>query len=282
MKDEQCVRFLQWALPQLQMEWSGFRKVRSQVCKRLARRLRELGLADVDAYRDHLLANDTEWRQIDSMCQVTISRFCRDRGVFGAIGDTVLPELVRGMRQREATTLRLWSAGCGSGEEPYTAALLWAIEVQPRFPGIDLEVVATDVNPTLLARARAGRYAFGTLKELPRDWLRRAFTRQGDAFLIEPEFRRGVRFLQQDIRQTQPAGRFDLVLCRNLVFTYYDHGLQLRLSQRILDRMHEGGALVLGSHESLPGTASGFSPWPGERGIYRRSTSQGSAEQGSE
>ncbi|MGZ8741226.1 MAG: CheR family methyltransferase, partial [Gaiellaceae bacterium] len=71
MRDADCVRFLQWALPRLRMGWRGFRNVRRQVCRRVDRRLRELGLSGVDAYREHLLANAQEWEKLDELCHVT-------------------------------------------------------------------------------------------------------------------------------------------------------------------------------------------------------------------
>ncbi len=122
MKNEQCVRFLQWALPQLGMRWPGFRKVRKQVCKRVGQHIQDLGLAGVDEYQVYLEEHPTEWAQLDSLCRITISRFCRDKEVFAALEKEVLPSLVRGVRERGDTNLRIWSAGCGSGEEPYTLA----------------------------------------------------------------------------------------------------------------------------------------------------------------
>ena len=93
MDDRDCVAFLQWALPRLGMRWHGFRKVRHRVCKRIDRRLRELGLRDPDAYRTWLQAHPHEWSTLDSLCTVTISRFARDRMVFAVLQERVLPEL---------------------------------------------------------------------------------------------------------------------------------------------------------------------------------------------
>jgi len=93
VKDAACVEFLQWALPRLRMRWAGFRKVRRQVCRRVERRIRELDLHDVDAYRAYLELTPDEWLQLDALCHVTISRFYRDRGVFELLERSVLPEL---------------------------------------------------------------------------------------------------------------------------------------------------------------------------------------------
>jgi len=91
VKNTECVAFLQWALPQMRMRWPGFRKVRRQVCRRIGQRLRELGLPNLTAYRACLQRNPAEWQILDGACRITISRFYRDRGVFGSLEKTVLP-----------------------------------------------------------------------------------------------------------------------------------------------------------------------------------------------
>ena len=269
MRDEQCVRFLQWALPKMHMRWRGYRKVRRQVCRRVDRRIQELGLAGVEAYRSWLGENDDEWRHLDACCRITISRFYRDRAVFDALADHVLLVLADAARQRGDTVLRTWSAGCGCGEEPYTLAIIWHNELRHRFPGMGVEIVATDADPNVLRRARAGHYEAGSLKELPERLREQAFDRDDDAYRIKPESRRGVRFLEQDIREGQPDGRFDLVLCRNLVFTYFDECRQRELLRRIAGTMHDGAALVLGAHEHVPDDVSGLCAWFEREAIYR-------------
>ena len=270
MQDEQCVRFLLWALPQLRMRWPGFRKVRRQVCKRLDRRLRDLNLSGVEEYQAYLEVHADEWQHLDPLCRITISRFYRDQDVFAVVAQEVLPELVTGARERGDTALRIWSAGCGSGEEPYTLAALWAIELQSRFPEMTLDIVATDVDPTMLRRAHNARYGFGSVKDIPESWRDRVFTRKDDTYCLKPEYRRDITFLEQDIRRQRPAGRFDLVLCRNLVFTYFDEALQLELLRIIAGAMHDSAALVIGVHEHLPEGEQGLSIWFDKQRIYRK------------
>ena len=263
MKGSSCVRFLQWALPRMGMRWRGFRKVRRQVCRKLQRRVAELDLSGMEAYRRYLEENPGEWPVLDGMCRITISRFCRDRRVFEALGGTVLPSLAHAPNSDGA--LRVWSAGCASGEEPYTISILWERTLARRFPGLGLQIVATDVGDTMLQRARTARYEAGTLKELPRAWVEEAFELTTDDsgvenFVLEPRYRRRVVFIREDIRERMPPGPFHLVLCRNLLFTYFDEEVQVRLLHKILGRMAPGGYLVLGSHEGLP-----RGEWPLER-----------------
>jgi len=270
MKDEQCVRFLQWALPRLDMKWSGFRKVRRQVCKRIDRRLRHLGLVQIDEYRDFLETHDEEWQRLDSMCRITISRFYRDKRVFKVLAEQVLPTLADQARERGDSELRIWSAGCASGEEPYTLLILWGVGLESRFPEISIDIVATDADPNMIQRARDARYKSGSLKDLPEQWRNRAFDREGDAWWLKPDYERHVGFFEQDIRHEQPDGPFDLVLCRNFAFTYYDDVLQNALLGQIAATMHRGAALVLGVHEHLPRKIEGLSVWYDEQRIWRK------------
>ena len=275
MTDAECMELLQWAMPSLELRWPGFRRVRGQVCKRVSRRVKELGLAGATAYRARLLAEPSEWAVLDSLCRVTISRFYRDRAVFDHLRGRLLPELAAAALARQEASFRCWSAGCASGEEPYTVAILFRLELRPRFPDLGLEVVATDSDERVLARARRGCYASATLRELPARWAEEAFIREAEESCVRPEFREGVTFLEEDIRTRMPEGLFHLILCRNLVFTYFDAGLQRRLLARLVYRLAPDGALVIGAHESLPEETSDLVPVAGHLPIFRVSGARG-------
>jgi chemotaxis protein methyltransferase CheR len=249
--DAECVDFLQWALPRLGLHWLGFRKVRRQVCRRVSRRIADLGLGGADAYRSYLERNAHEWDALAGLCRVTISRFWRDRAVFEALTDVVLPAL--------GPSVSAWSAGCASGEEPYSLVLA-ATEAC-----VEIHVVATDVDPLLLERARKACYPESSLRDLPANLRARAFEDR----CLRPEYREPVDFLRHDVRDGAPGGPFDLTLCRNLVFTYYADELQRELGRRLARSLRADGALVVGAHEAVPDALDGVAPWPGARGVYR-------------
>ncbi len=270
MNDRECVRFLQWSLPLLRLRWPGYRKVRRQVCKRIARRIRELGLSGTDAYQGYLSTHPEEWQRLDNLCWVTISRFFRDKGVFVCLERRVIPVLVHQALGRGDRFFRIWSCGCASGEEPYSLAILWRHSIQPHFPSIGLRITATDCAPMMLERAHRACYPFSSLKELPPPWRKTAFFKHQDTFCLRKEYRQSVEFLTQDIRRQRPPGPFDLVLCRNLVFTYFEEALQQDISEHIHDCLYDGGALVLGKHETIPETvAEDWQPWFNQDAIYR-------------
>ncbi|MFO7933199.1 MAG: CheR family methyltransferase [Bacteroidales bacterium] len=285
MGDKDCIYFLRRHLPELGYRWEGFRKVRKQVCKRINRRIRELDLENIHAYREYLESHGEEMNVLDGMCNITISRFYRDKGVFDSISSMVFPALIEQTREdrqgqtredRQGQTredwqgqtredrqgqaredrqeqIRCWSAGSASGEEPYTLTIIWNLAVPAEHKrGLSLQITVTDRDPHLIERAENGIYPGGALKELPWEWKERAFEKNDNDFRIRKEFRRDVRFLKQDIRSGLPEGTFDLVLCRNLAFTYFREELQREILQRIMTRLTPGGYLITGSHESLP------------------------------
>jgi chemotaxis protein methyltransferase CheR len=271
MSDSECVRFLQWALPSAGMRWEGFRRVRRQVCRRIGHRIRELRLRDADAYKNFFEGHAEEWEKLDSLLRVTISRFYRDRDPFNHLGQSVLPNLATHALERGDRFLRCWCVGSASGEEPYTLKIIWELEVAPRFPTLRLSIVATDIDGEVLDRAKTGIFASSSLKELPPGWKERVFERLGDLYRLLPSFREGIDFRQEDVRKAMPSGPFDLILSRNLIFTYFDAVLMRKLVGELVRRLVRGGVLMLGIHESLPSGTQGLSPLPRTRGIYTKS-----------
>lgn len=246
------MQFMQWALPQMQMRWPGFRRVHKQVCKRLARRLTELKLSDLDGYRHHLCSNPDEWQHLDGLCRVVVTRFYRDKRVFAEVVEGILPSLAAAAQSSGRKTVKAWSIGSASGEEVYTLAILWHHLLVPRFPGMALSILGTEVDGQLIERSHRACYPGGTIKNLPEVLRSAAFQPGNDEYCLKPHYQKMVAFHRQDIRTELPEETFDLILCRNLVFTYYDQPLQKELLQRIMTRLRPGGWLLLGVHESLP------------------------------
>lgn len=273
MTDAECVRFLQWALPELRLRWPGFRKVRKQVCRRIDRRREELHLADVAEYRACLETHPAEWAVLDELCRIPISRFYRDKAVFEFLEREVLAQLARAETASGGTELRGWSIGCAGGEEPYSVAILWKLRLACRFPSVALRILATDADEHAIVRAQQGCYAAGSLKDLPPEWRLRALHPSANTYCVKAEYREPVTFLVQDVRRAAPEGLFRLILCRNMAFTYFDEPLQREILHKIADRLVPGGALVIGSLESLPEGHGGLEPWSKKLGVYRKSGS---------
>ena len=166
------VAFLRWCVPRLELRWSGYRKVRRLVGKRLNRRLAELGLSGLSAYRTFLMSVPGEWARLDAMCRIPISRFYRDRGTFGVIAGQLLPEVAATASGRGDDAVRCWSVGCASGEEAYTLVMAWRFQVAHEWPALGFSMIATDADETMIERAEAACYARSSLKDLPRSgWI---------------------------------------------------------------------------------------------------------------
>lgn len=270
MKDSDCVQFLQWALPRLHMRWAGFRKVRAQVCKRIARRMHQLDIDRVSDYRAYLETHPKEWGSLDAMSHVTISSFYRDKAVFVFLESDVLPALAKQVFDRRQNRLRVWSVGSSSGEEPYTIALIWILQIQPQFRHVQPEIIATDIDPIMIKRAKEACYPHSSIKSLPVEWRNELFDQQDDRYCLKSEYRSEVRFVAQDVRATLPTGLFDLILCRNLVFTYFEEPQQRKILDRIRSVLQPGGILVIGIHEDLPEDTKGLSVCSEKLRIFRK------------
>jgi chemotaxis protein methyltransferase CheR len=232
--------------------------------------MQQLGLDGIEAYRAYLAENSDEWERLDAFCRIPISRFYRDREVFQAIEGIILPALSTGAMVRPDRAIRCWCAGCASGEEAYTLGIIWQYSVQATFPATRIEILGTDVDETVLRRAERACYAAGSLKDLPSRYLDRAFRHCDDQNCVKPIVRRCVRFERQDIRTQTPEGVFDLVMCRNSVFTYFETARQQQILGRINAHLAEGAILVIGSHERLPKGEKGYGQPYGDIPIYRR------------
>jgi chemotaxis protein methyltransferase CheR len=181
---------------------------------------------------------------------VTISRFFRDACVFDTLRAKVLPAIAA-HAQQDRRDARCWSAGCASGEEPYTLKMLWDLDVLGAFPDVALSIVATDVDEKVLDRARAGCYRVTSLRQMPSRMIAQGFDSAGPLLRVRAAHREGVTFLHQDLRSQAPPGPFDLVFCRNLAFTYFAEALQQRVLDTFSERLRPNGYLVVGAHEQV-------------------------------
>jgi len=211
---------------------------------------------------------------LDSLCRITISRFYRDRGVFDVLRTHILPSLARHAVSGGEEEVRCWSAGCCSGEEAYTLQIIWKLCVM-RAEGRDipLRIIATDTDDELLERAGEGLFEESSLRDLPPELIRQAFEHSGRFYALLKDFRQNIEFAKQDIRMELPGGSFHLILCRNLVFTYFEESLQRGFLERISGSLLPGGFFITGIHELLPPGEFNLKPYGGIQGIYRKPAS---------
>ncbi len=244
-------------MPRIGLDPKGFRNVRRTPIRRVARRIAELGLVGPAAYHAYLEAHPAEWRRLEAMCWIPISRLYRDADVFALLERELFPELAAKAKEEGRAEVRVWSAGCASGEEPCSVVLAWSAHAASLAPELRLDVVATDADPSALARAEHAEYTESSASELPEHHRVLAF---GDARARGGRVREAIMppitFREQDLRTETPEGPFDVVLCRNLAFTYFDEATRRAVAERLVAALAPKGFLIVGRGERLPeGTA---------------------------
>ena len=244
------------------LSWDGYRRVRRGVKKSLRAHMVALGSRSVKEYLDRLERSGEEREEAERLMTVSISRFFRDKDLWRALEQEVLPDLARTGEGR----VRAWSAGCACGEEAYSLRIVWQA-LGDRWGGLpDLELWATDANPSYLEKARAGIYGPSSLKELPDEWRSAYFCRLPgqDRYAFSEPLKDGIRWGIHDlVRQESPASGFDLVFLRNNLLTYYGKELQIPAFSRIVSALRPGGVLIIGKKERLPGECGPLVPLAG-------------------
>jgi chemotaxis protein methyltransferase CheR len=192
------------------------------------------------------------------------SSFFRDAAVLDMVADAT-----DAMREASgARRLRVWSAGCSMGQEPLSLAMLFAERCEKQ-PGPMPEIVATDVSGAALARARSGKFSqFEIQRGLPIRRMLTWFDAVGEEWVAKPELIRHIIFRRQNlVADPMPIGRFDVVLCRNVLF-YLSPALRRAIFDRLVQVIRPGGLLVLGAGETVIGQTEMFRPSASYRGLY--------------
>ena len=194
------------------------------------------------------------------------SFFFRDTKPFDQFKQLVLPAL---MKSRASTrTIRIWSAACSSGQEPYSLAMILS-ELAVQLNGWRIEIVGTDLSTEILNRAKEGMYSqFEVQRGLPITMLVKNFAQIGDRWQINAKIRGMVQYKEFNLLQDpMPLGRFDVVFCRN-VLIYFDQPTKTRVLNSVAKLMPEDGFLFLGGAETVLGITDKFQMVPGQRGVY--------------
>ena len=238
------------------------------VYSRLAKRLRALRLPDFADYVALLQGLDgtAERRQMLAALTTNVTRFFREPHHFAHLRDTVLPPLLAAARA--GGRVRIWSAACSNGQEPYSVALT-ILDLMPDAADLDVRVLATDIDPEMVAAGRAGRYDTEVMSAVPAGLRSRWFQPTPDGMEAGPKLRQLVAFRELNLIGTWPMrGGFDAILCRNVVI-YFTAETQALVWSRFAPLLAPGAHLYIGHSERLSGpAAAGFEPVGTT--IYRR------------
>jgi chemotaxis protein methyltransferase CheR len=192
--------------------------------------------------------------------------FFRDKIPFDHLRETILPALLQARASRRS--LRIWSAACSTGQEPYSIAM--CVREFAALAGWRIEIVATDLSQGVLDKARAGIFSqFEVQRGLPIQMLVKYFTQVGELWQLNANIRGMVQHRQLNLLQDfSHLGTFDVVFCRN-VLIYFDQDTKAGIFERVAKVLEPDGVLVLGAAESVVGITDAFKPYPDRRGLYR-------------
>jgi two-component system CheB/CheR fusion protein len=231
------------------------------IVRRLSRLMATAGCETLKDYLRYLTGHPEGYQRLISTFLIKVTEFFRDPALFAHLRDTILPDLIAHARANRSE-LRLWSAGCATGEEAYSLAIAFAEILGDEVDTLPIRIFATDLDADAIAFARRGIYPSSALSEMSPSLVAKYFARVDDAFQIKKSIRNLTVFGEYDLAQRAPFPRIDLVLCRN-VLIYFTKELQQRTLQLFAFSLRGGGYLVLGKSETtspLPQFFAGVQP----------------------
>ncbi len=239
--------------------------------RRVAVRLSALGLHTYRQYASYLDAHPEEYAVLLDTLTINVTQFFRDPTVYAVFRDKVIPTLIATKTAKKQHLLRAWSAGCSTGEEPYSLAMSMLDGVRrAKAEGMLLSVTGTDIDRNALAVAKRGEYPIAQLAHIPVMDKHLYLDIEGDAFRMKPEVMKAVRFQYLNLFEDAPIHGVDVVFCRN-VFIYFNHEEQERMVRSFWNGLSRGGFMVLGRSERLaPVFARQFEMVDAKERVYRK------------
>ncbi len=238
--------------------------------RRLSARLRALGLHTYGQYARHIDTHPDEYARMLDTLTINVTEFFRDAEVYELFAKEAVPDLLERKLGRRRRMIRAWSAGCSTGEEPYSIAMILHDAIRRGNDEFLLTVLGTDIDRTSLRFAERGEYPVERLKHMPAHYRRLYVDEDGSVCRIKPEIARCVRFRPLNLFEDGPIHVVDVIFCRN-VFIYFTRAQQARVMERFWRALHRGGYLVLGRSEKLAkGVADRLELVDGRRRVYRK------------
>lgn len=229
---------------------------------RLAKRISELGLTSYKDYFYRIKYDVTmkEFSKLMNLVTTNETSFFRNPPQLKSFSAESLPQVIeQKMKQRGTKTLKIWSAGCSTGEEPYTLAII-VLELLKATAGWNIEIVASDISEQVLAVARQGIYSNMTLRSTPRDLVTKYFDQDDDKYIIKPEIKKLVRFGSLNLNDSRKLSMYsgmDFIFCRN-VMIYFSDEVKKQLVRNFYNCLNPGGYFYIGHSESLHGISKAF------------------------
>jgi len=246
-------------------DFTGYK--RSTIQRRVAKRMAAVGAERYDDYVDYLELHAEEFAELFNALLINTTGFFRDPQTWEYLATEVVPQLLATPGPDES--LRVWCAGCASGEEPYTVAMVLARVMGDSAFRERVKIYATDVDEEALDQARHGAYLPRQIEDVPHDALERFFERTDQRYVFRKDLRRCVIFGRNDLVQDAPISRIDLLVCRNTLM-YFTAETQTQILRRFHFGLDDGGYLLLGKSEMLITHTDLFAPIELKRRVFRK------------
>jgi two-component system CheB/CheR fusion protein len=241
----------------------------ASLARRIRSRMSQVRIDDFDRYGDHLATHADEAVVLFNMILINVTGFLRDPEAWEVLGRDVMPSIVAHAVVNGG--VRVWCAGCSTGEEAYSIAIVLAEALGDRARSLDVKIYATDVDHDALTTARQGLYRLEQLKDVPEPLVHRYFSREGQLYRVRREHRRWCIFGHHNLTSDPPLSHVDLLVCRN-VLIYLKSDLQEWLLPRFHYAIREDGFLFLGKSESLLARSPWFTPVSAKWRVFQRSS----------
>ena len=246
-------------------DFSGYK--RSSLMRRIALRSQAVGLTNWTDYVDYLQVHQEEFTALFNTVLINVTGFFRDQDAWGHLRSELLPKLLAA--KKPAEMIRVWCAGCATGEEAYTIAMVLTELLGPDEFRDRVKIYATDVDDEALAVARQASYGAKEIASIPPELLERYFERSGSRYILAKDLRRGVIFGRNDLVQDAPISRVDLLTCRNTLM-YLNADTQAQILSRFNFALNDNGLLFLGKAEMLLSHSQLFTPIDLKRRFFRK------------
>ncbi|MBS1845862.1 MAG: PAS domain-containing protein [Actinobacteria bacterium] len=246
-------------------DFTGYK--RATLERRIRKRMADVEVERYDEYVGYLEANPREFAELFNTILINVTGFFRDADAWDYLREEILPELVEAVPDDEQ--IRVWSAGCASGEEAYTAAICLLETLGEETFKRRVKIYATDIDEEALAEARAAAYPPKAFEDMPSELVEKYFVENGRGLAFRPDLRRSVIFGRNELLQDAPISRIDLLICRN-VLMYFTVEAQARILSQLNFALRDRGFLFLGKSEMLVRHSDFFTPVDIKRRVFRR------------
>ncbi len=263
---KQLDRFLEEIREHTGLDFNSYKM--PTILRRLRRRIVATDTGDLAGYIAYVHAHPEEYQQLINTFLIKVTEFFRDPDLFRYLRETIIPDLVLQSR-KHGNELRIWSAGCATGEEAYSLAIVVSEVLGAAIEHFNVRIFATDADAEAVAFARRGIYPESALAQLPEELISRYFTRESGNYQVRKRIRALTVFGQHDLGGRAPFPRIDMVVCRN-VLIYFTPELQQRTLRLFAYALRDGGYLVLGKAETPSQLSEFFVAQDKTQKVYRR------------